>query len=103
MTDIKSPKNPNDWIKEMIIFLISLFIVILFQNSIYAADSCPVSFVSLIQSEDSSSTYQLTYIYNGSEYVKTIKKWIGVDYSGKTKEDGFVLYNENKYFYYCWE
>lgn len=73
MTDIKNPKNPNDWIKEMIIFLISLFIVILFQNSIYAADSCPVSFVSLIQSEDSSSIYQLTYIYNGSEYVKTIK------------------------------
>lgn len=82
MTDIKNPKNPNDWIKEMIIFLISLFIVILFQNSIYA-DTTSVTNISITQIENSSD-YCLKYDYNGCSYEKTIK--------GLKSDYGFVVY-----------
>lgn len=67
-----NPNNPNNF-RFIILLLLALSFIYSFLIPTYAADSCPVSVVSFIQSEDSSSVYQLTYIYNGSEYVKTVK------------------------------
>ena len=67
-----NPNNPNNF-RFIILLLLALSFIYSFLIPTYAADSCPVSVVSFIQSEDSSTTYQLKYTYNGSEYTKIIK------------------------------
>lgn len=79
-------KNPD--FRFIILLLLSLSLIFSFVMPAYAADTSPVSITSLIQSEDDSTVYELTFVYNGSEYKKIV--------SGVTGSPVIYLYNNEK-------
>lgn len=103
---LNNPNNPNNPNRFIVFLFLALAFLLSFSVSAYASE-CPVSVTSFIQAEDNSSSYQLTYTYEGVTYTKVINNvknnpllyyWGGKIFVQSCPTDAFINSTDGKFY-----